>query len=526
MTGRAIIPLWRLFFLYRLPYLLCCTTIAITITITKTTTAFHILPRFARSVAIASAKARTFTPLLLRSPVIVSSASRNEHWSSRNSKISTMEPSERNGSVLSAQELRFKRLQALGDSTATNAPAAAATVDVENGKPRAAVQHPPKKVAAESVDVIDLCGDSSEDDDDSPPSPKRAAAAKKHRRRLSESSTDDDNDDDSVLRVVPKAAPTGRPAKQSKLGTATTTTAVSSTAVTVATYNVWFGPAGDGAPHPGPRMSAVCRALLSSPSQQQPPAFVGFQEVVPALWHALQTPLQAAGYELYQQRGVSYGCAVAVQVRGPGAVTVLDAGWKDYRDTVMMRGFWYVRARLPGREEQVLFTTTHLESWTGKDSTGQVQRALQVQELEQFCNEQLETYSNLQSVIITGDLNWDDERVRGNGNDDVLSTVLQTEWQDAWLETKQGPKDACYTYDGKMNPMLGNSLRRRFDRVLTRSSNTQSSFLSPVATQLVGTQAIPNLTFQKHNPYKRTSRECAVAPSDHFGLVVKLRMNT
>jgi hypothetical protein len=105
-----------------------------------------------------------------------------------------------------------------------------------------------------------------------------------------------------------------------------------------------------------------------------------------------------------------------------------------------------------------------------------------------------------------------------------MDTVLRTKWKDAWLETKSKPKDMCYTYDGKMNPMLGNSLRRRFDRILIRC-RSDPPLLVPTTTRLLGTQAIPGLTFQKQNPYTKTSKEYAVAPSDHFGFVAHLQTN-
>jgi endonuclease/exonuclease/phosphatase family metal-dependent hydrolase len=300
----------------------------------------------------------------------------------------------------------------------------------------------------------------------------------------------------------------------------------------VATYNVWFGPDQEGSPHPEERMSQLCRELLetSEPTSmsltpQLPLLFCGFQEVVPALNEPIQRAMQASGYKVYSQPGAHYGCALAVKCRGPDAVTVLDAGWQGFTETVMARGFLHCRARLPDSEQQVLFTTTHLESWAGKDHTGMKQRAQQVQEMEVFCNQQFTKYPNLQSAIITGDLNWDDER--RSPVDATMDTVLRTQWKDAWLETKSKPKDTCYTYDGKMNPMLGNSLRRRFDRILIRcrSSDNEPPLLVPTTTRLLGTQAIPGLTFQKFNPYTKTSKEYAVAPSDHFGFVAHLQTN-
>lgn len=131
---------------------------------------------------------------------------------------------------------------------------------------------------------------------------------------------------------------------------------------------------------------------------------------------------------------------------------------------------------------------------------------------------------------MTGDMNWDDERVRANakGNDPVMATVLQSPlWQDSFLTTRQGKKQTCYTYDSKLNPMLGGNLRRRFDRCLVRNSDDASSgAVESIGTKLVGTEALVSLTWQKYSPYKQTYKEMPTALSDHFGLVVQMASTT
>lgn len=499
--------------------------------------------------------------------------------------------------VLSQQELRRKRLAALGVAANQNT-----NMNTEQQpRKRRAVEKKAKAVQAPD-DVIDLCDDSDDNDNDDDDGMVEFARKLEHEKIagkergtvaasfatvvacpaatasgststvatasgaglshhcLDDSSSDEEDNVEFAQRlereIMERLGKKKRAGPSSKASSASSSKASASAAAStkvsaslsnkssdsnsfhwqVATYNVWFGPNGRGDPHPDDRMSAACRELLQpqpqpeASSQSPPLLFCGFQEVVPALAEPIHRVMQASGYRIFSQPGDHYGCALAVLARGPGAVTVLDAGWQGFKETNMARGFLHVRARLPmttdgdGNEQQVLFTTTHLESWTGKDSTGQTQRVKQLQEMEAFCNQQLATYPNLQTAIITGDLNWDDER--RIPTDDSVSSVLRTEWKDAWLETRPRPKDTCYTYDGKLNPMLSNSLRRRFDRVLIRCSRggTSTSMLAvPTATRMIGTQAIPGLTFQKQNPYTQTSRQCPVAPSDHFGFVAQLK---
>ena len=56
-------------------------------------------------------------------------------------------------------------------------------------------------------------------------------------------------------------------------GTSSTATAAKTT-FQVATWNVWIGQNGDGNPHPGPRMSALCRILQEHHSDEWPLWFV------------------------------------------------------------------------------------------------------------------------------------------------------------------------------------------------------------------------------------------------------------
>ena len=345
----------------------------------------------------------------------------------------------------------------------------------------------------------------------------------------------------------------------------------------VATWNVWFGPWGDGNPHSNLRMKAIVRLLMEQHQQQpQLPLYcIGFQEVVTETIRPLKSLLQSQSYHWFEQpsRTVPYKCAMAIHTD----LHILDQGWIPYTNTVMQRGFLYVRAKLPScsstnttnhnsnnHKNEIIFTTTHLESYNGKDYNGAPQRLLQIQEMCQFLNDQMEEHSSISVAIISGDLNWDDERRTARSNttssDPILLSSIPSHWKDTWLEAMQPPLSSSatmattkrkksttktstaalaegYTYDSKLNPMLSGSLRRRFDRVLVcqnhhhpskhsnGSTKTQPSSLQILAPQLLGTQVIsPDLTWEKYNMYTRTTRDVPTAPSDHFGYIVTLRL--
>jgi hypothetical protein len=328
----------------------------------------------------------------------------------------------------------------------------------------------------------------------------------------------------------------------------------------VATWNVWFGPLGDGAPHAALRMRTIVRLLRESSPIDSPLWCIGFQEVVDETAKVLQPALQAANYQWFRQPGTAaYGCAMAIH----SDLTVLRQGWVPYSVTVMQRGFLYAHVQLPipemhSNEKPVslLFITTHLESYTGPQYTGAKQRPEQLLEIHSFVQEQQRS-GNIAVAIVSGDMNWDDERVRSAGVDPPLLSTFPTAalWKDTWIEclasdvkkklmqptnnlqgdTYSTPKKekkaktassgvvvGGYTYDAKLNPMLGGSLRRRFDRILVQDRST--SPVQIVSTQLLGTQAIEDWTWMKYNSYAETSRETPTAPSDHFGYQVTFQV--
>jgi endonuclease/exonuclease/phosphatase family metal-dependent hydrolase len=292
----------------------------------------------------------------------------------------------------------------------------------------------------------------------------------------------------------------------------------------VATWNVWFGPTGNGDPHAGPRMRELCHLLLQEHvvSDESPLWGIGLQEVIAETAQYLQPILEQAGYTVFRQplaAGAWYGLALAV----PSNMRLLEKGWLPYAVTSQSRGFLYARVAVPFTSEQILLTTTHLESWTGHRFTGVKQRQLQLRELQDFCAKQFATHSNLRTAILTGDMNWDDEPSSQNGTpgmDPVMATLLDDGWKDSWLETKPTASSTCYTYDKQTNPMLDGNLQRRFDRILVQAREGGGG-TQAVSTKLLGTQALPDLHWSRES---ESNQQLPTVPSDHFGYLATFHL--
>jgi len=296
----------------------------------------------------------------------------------------------------------------------------------------------------------------------------------------------------------------------------------------ICTWNVWFGNA-----HSQTRMSRIVQRIAEAGY----PTFVGLQEVTPELLSYLKPLLQEIGYQVTCQEGVAYGCALGVRTttkNNAKAATIVSCGFEPYRHSIMSRGLLWVIAKLDidGVVGTILFGTTHLESYIpGND--GSNNRKLQMEQVHDFCtNKQQQQREHavlpVQGIIITGDLNWDDERKKSTGSDPNLLSVVNSassnenwQWQDAWLQTRPGQDG--YTYDSKENPMLRGHLRRRFDRCLVYTSSKKFGIHS---TDLIGKDEIKGFTWKKEVQdwkTKKTSYQIRpLAPSDHFGLVVTM----
>ncbi|GAX28528.1 hypothetical protein FisN_12Hh106 [Fistulifera solaris] len=396
---------------------------------------------------------------------------------------------------VSREEMRQRRLEALGQvgsSTETSAAAAAPSS-------RSTARHP----------IYDLC-DTDDDDDVKDESPQTRAA--------SNESVGDDDDRVNLLdcATVPPAQSTQSSLKTSSSSRKRPAAALSSidpaspASFQIVTYNLWFQML-----HPTERMKAIAQILSQCHKVDSPLVMVGFQEVIPPLASVLFPALELQGYSIVRQpiQLVPYGCAMAIR---NDVATILDWGFRPFRHSIMNRGILFARVRLSTAQE-FLFTTTHLESPLGEDRPGSTERQSQILEMEAFCVQTLSKYPNVQSAVITGDLNWDDERARSA--DPVLSKHLKKPWKDAWEYLHGDNKNAVgYTYDAKLNPMIGGNFRRRLDRILLYPDN--ASLVQ--RTEILGKEALPGLSCDKTNPYNNSVHSVPVAPSDHFGLLAQV----
>ncbi len=276
------------------------------------------------------------------------------------------------------------------------------------------------------------------------------------------------------------------------------------TEISVATYNIWFGTTG----HEDRRMEAILDAL--SPHE---PNLIGFQEVTTSLAQTLCPLLESLNYHTILQPFMSYGCAVACKVD-----KVVQSGFHPFSNSEMDRGIVWALVHMNGRE--ILFTTAHLESYFDASCTGGPEREVQLLEMTEFCERCLRERPTVAFAIITGDLNWDDERARGDGhNRKLLSLVDSTKWFDAYRQVE--PQSPGFTYDPKENPMLGGgNIRRRFDRILVHPRDGDNVGVTSV--NIVGKEALPGLTYTIPPTRYDGPKTRLVAPSDHFGLVSAL----
>lgn len=303
---------------------------------------------------------------------------------------------------------------------------------------------------------------------------------------------------------------------------------------TICTYNIWFE-----RPNPSARMTEIARLI----SEQSPrPTFIGLQEVTPELLSHLSPLLRSLGYDIKFQRGVTYGVALCVlteDYEGGRALNdskmrqkhstgrILEFGFEEFPSR-MARGLMWARCSIPSIGGEVLFTTTHLESYIPSND-GSREREQQIKIASEFCLAKLRQTRSVKMAFITGDLNWDDERVRSKGANKILLSLIPhrnpgiQQWSDAWLD--MNPGEAGFTYDSKENPMLKGSMRRRFDRCIVCFRDEKMFALTQA--ELIGKDAIAGLQWQKLK-YNREGKPTGevdnrpLAASDHFGLLVTI----
>ena len=355
--------------------------------------------------------------------------------------------------------------------------------------------------------------------------------------QLKRSSSDDECEIIDGIKPKAKAAKTINIEKKSN---ATSMTVFNPT-FSICSYNIWFGE-----PYPAERMQRIASLILDCSPR---PLFIGFQEVTRSLKMTLFPLLESAGYTMFCQDIVDcggYGCAIGVKqdlctVQDTHRAKVVSDGFMRYSDTSMHRGLLWVHVKICGSNDttsskHVIFTTTHLESYISKTDNGASQRLNQIRQATTFCTNYTARLNDNETptrgepnsmAIITGDLNWDDRRTKGQGVDpDMLRTVNvgNNRWIDAWLD--RHPDQDGFTYDARMNPMLGGNLRRRFDRCLVQFPNEMSRQTVNIAST-IGTRAIDGLIWRKEIMKWQQGlgltgsgqfKSVPVLPSDHYGL--------
>ncbi|KAH7430899.1 hypothetical protein KP509_08G019700 [Ceratopteris richardii] len=265
--------------------------------------------------------------------------------------------------------------------------------------------------------------------------------------------------------------------------------------IVILTYNVWFREDLEV----DARMNAIGAIILD-----HNPHFICLQEVTPNIYRLFQCSPWWGRYK----------CSVSPTMAGKRAYFCLLLCREDgtlfhrkaYSNSVMGRELCIAESKV-GAGKQLFVATTHLESpcpapptWDQMFSPERVSQAKQAFDI-------LMTYKN---VVFGGDMNWDD-KLDG-------APPLPTGWHDVWLMLR--PNEDGLTYDSKQNPLLtGSRLRKRLDRFFCHLQD-----FSLESIEMVGTQAIPGVMFEKEIKVKRESKkvQLPVLPSDHFGLLLKI----
>jgi len=141
---------------------------------------------------------------------------------------------------------------------------------------------------------------------------------------------------------------------------------------------------------------------------------LALQELTPSSMATLRPALVAAGYrppfeqrELRPFNGHEH-YHVALTTRAPLGPLV-EARYREYSATRMGRGLLLGRAEWPGVGTVVL-SSTHLESWIGKEEEMKVRadRKSQVREAAAWLRREAEQHGAAAAVLV-GDTNWDDK---------------------------------------------------------------------------------------------------------------------
>lgn len=251
------------------------------------------------------------------------------------------------------------------------------------------------------------------------------------------------------------------------------------------TWNVWF----KEEVHLQARMAAIGAVI-----QAHTPTFVCLQEVTPRI-HQLFSA--APWWREYDASPPPQGAPYFTLLLWSRTGLVGAGGYAEvpFENSCMGRDLKTVAGRVAGRSIRV--ATTHLESPIGWEQPFREARQAQLRMAAGVLDRAKEG-----DVLLAGDMNW--------SPDDGVPP-LPGGWCDAFvhLHGATGEQEGL-TYDARSNPMLkkGNRLRRRLDRIFCKLRRWRLEGL-----EMVGRQALPGLQWEGR----------PVLPSDHFGLLLRLR---
>jgi tyrosyl-DNA phosphodiesterase 2 len=335
-------------------------------------------------------------------------------------------------------------------------------------------------------EVIDLCDDS---DADEKPAAKRARSS-----------------------VAAAAAPAPTPAPQAGSGNALlaqlaaerrarlgpaqqapppSTEAPPADKLRLLTYNVWF----ESTETPIEKRMEGIGAVV----QAEKPDVWAFQECTPQIEHLLSRAPWWRQYDVSEApEESSYFTLMGVR-RGSSSACFVRTSFGNSR-----QGRDLLRVELDlGFGCKLLAGTSHLESFTGKRSTGSGERVEQLR----LALGDLEA-CRCPNVIFAGDLNWSDD------TDGDMARMLPTGWSDAWPTLNAG--QLGNTFDCAANQMLLGNMKKRLDRVLFKCRDFDATDV-----RMVGREPLVGLTYLK-KAYTGEVKRLPVLPSDHFGLVLTL----
>ena len=257
------------------------------------------------------------------------------------------------------------------------------------------------------------------------------------------------------------------------------------------TYNVWF----ESAETPIEKRMEGIGAVV----QAEKPDVWAFQECTPQIEHLLSRAPWWRQYDVSEApEESSYFTLLGVR-RGCSSARFLRTRFGNSR-----QGRDLLRVELDlGFGCKLLAGTSHLESFTGKQSTGSRERSEQLRS----AIGDLEA-SRCHNVIFAGDFNWSED------TDGDMARMLPTGWSDAWPTLNAG--QLGNTYDCAANHMLLGNMKKRLDRIVFSCRDFDAT-----QVRMVGCEPLGALTYLKKT-YTGEVKRLPVLPSDHFGLVLTL----